>query len=264
MTKARRLHQIFAKDGKSLTLALDGYYFSTNTNGIDTVIKQMPQLIENGLDAVLVTYGLAKRYSEWFHDVGLVVRADISTSVYDSSVPNTASLLTVEDALRLGADGIIAMTFPGAHNEADTHQAAWALAKDADQWNLPFICESLPNGYAVTDKNSNDPYVIASAARIAVELGADIVKTRYSGGVDDGVIAEQAQVPVLALGGPKTKDVKAYLSFVKHCMDNGAKGVAVGRNIIQSENPAGLVAALNCLIHEDGEIDYAYQLYRNH
>lgn len=56
MSKERRLSRIFAKDGKSVTLALDGYYFSSNTNGIDNTIKQLPVLVENGLDCALVTW----------------------------------------------------------------------------------------------------------------------------------------------------------------------------------------------------------------
>ncbi len=49
MSKERRLSRIFAKDGKSVTLALDGYYFSTKTNGIDNTINQLPALVEHGL-----------------------------------------------------------------------------------------------------------------------------------------------------------------------------------------------------------------------
>ncbi|HDG7678495.1 TPA: phospho-2-dehydro-3-deoxyheptonate aldolase, partial [Klebsiella quasipneumoniae] len=48
MSKERRLARIFAKDGKSVTLALDGYYFSTKTNGIDNTINQLPALVEHG------------------------------------------------------------------------------------------------------------------------------------------------------------------------------------------------------------------------
>ena len=55
MSKERRLSRIFAKDGKSVTLALDGYYFSSKTNGIDNTINQLPTLVESGLDCALVT-----------------------------------------------------------------------------------------------------------------------------------------------------------------------------------------------------------------
>lgn len=84
-----------------------------------------------------------------------------------------------------------------------THIMAMQLAQAADRWNVPLIVESLPYGYPVTSDDSNNPAVIAASARIAVELGADVIKTRFTGTEDDRLIVEAAGVPVLALGGPK-------------------------------------------------------------
>lgn len=262
MPKTRRMNRIFAEDGKSITLALDGFHFSAKTEGIDETIALMPKLIESGLDAVLVTYGLAKAYAESFSRIGMLVRADVSTSIFDANVPGTIASLSVEDAVRLGADGIISMTFPGAVNEAESHQIAHQLARDADRWNMPFMCETLPYGYAVTNEASNDPNVIGTSARIGTELGADIIKTRFTGGAGDQKIVELADRPVLALGGPKTANIEDYFSFVKHCIDAGASGVAVGRNITQNKDPVGVVAGLNMLIHRGGSVKEAYDAYQ--
>lgn len=80
MSKERRLSRIFAKDGKSVTLALDGYYFSTKTNGIDNTINQLPALVEHGLDCALVTYGMLKNYREALNSV-LLCYASTARSV---------------------------------------------------------------------------------------------------------------------------------------------------------------------------------------
>jgi fructose-bisphosphate aldolase, class I len=141
MSKTRRMSRIFSNDGKSITLALDGYYFSTKTAGIDQTIALLPQLIKNGLDAVIVTYGMAKLYADSFTDVGLVVRADLSTSIFDARIPQTTDLHSVEDALKLGADSVISMTFPGADDEVASHKMAWDLAKAAEYWNVPYMCD---------------------------------------------------------------------------------------------------------------------------
>jgi fructose-bisphosphate aldolase, class I len=262
MSKTRRMSQIFSNDGKSITLALDGYYFSTKTEGIDQTIALLPQLIENGLDAVIVTYGIAKLYAESFTDVGLVVRADLSTSVFDARIPQTTDLLSVEDALKLGADSVISLTFPGADNEVVSHKIAWNLAKEADYWNVPYMCETLPYSYHVTSPESNQIETIAAAARIGTELGADIIKTRLTGDQEDVRIIDAAKRPVLVLGGPKTENILDYFKYVKHCMDVGAKGVAVGRNITLDENPIGVVAGLNRIIHQNGTAEQAYQAYQ--
>lgn len=261
MSKIRRMSRIFAKDGKSITLALDGYYFSNKTKRIDETIMNLNKLIDNGLDAVLVTYGMAKLYENVFKDIGMLVRADISTGVFDPSVPNTTGVLTVEEALELGADGVISMTFPGADNERQSHEIARKLARDADKWNIPFMCETLPYGYAVTSSESNCSEVIATGARLGTEIGADIIKTRFSGKPGDSEIVKAAKQPVLALGGPKTESIYDYFEFVKHCIDSGAKGVAVGRNVIMDEKPAGVVAGLNVIIHEMGTVEEANRAY---
>ncbi|MFC7395483.1 class I fructose-bisphosphate aldolase [Scopulibacillus cellulosilyticus] len=263
MSKTRRMSHIFASDGKSITLALDGFYFSTKTAGIDDTIAQLPKMIENGLDAVIVTYGMAKTYENALTQVGMIVRADMSTGIFDSNVPDTAGLITVEDALKLGADGVIAMTFPGAANEAASHQVARELAREADKWDMTLICETLPYGYTVTNKASNQPDVIAAGARLGTELGADIIKTRFSGESGDARIIRNAQRPVLALGGPKANHILDYFRFVEHCMDAGAKGVAVGRNVTENENPAGVVAGLNVIIHGNGSAEEAYEAFQS-
>ncbi|MDT1852777.1 phospho-2-dehydro-3-deoxyheptonate aldolase, partial [Acinetobacter baumannii] len=90
-------------------------------------------------------------------------------------------------------------------------------AQAADRWNVPLIVESLPYGYPVTSDDSNNPAIIAASARAAVELGADVIKTRFTGSPEDRLIVEAAGVPVLALGGPKP-GIDCYFKFVQHCM----------------------------------------------
>ena len=258
--KERRLSRIFAKDGKSVTLALDGYYFSSKTNGIDNTINQLPALVESGLDCALVTYGMLKNFREVFNCVPVVLRVDSTVNIFDNTVPDTTPVFSIEDALKVAAEGVVCMTFPGAFNEEKTHIMAMQLAQAADRWNVPLIVESLPYGYPVTSDDSNNPSVIAASARIAVELGADVIKTRFTGTEDDRLIVEAAGVPVLALGGPKT-GIDGYFKFVQHCMQVGAKGVAVGRNITQDPQPAKVVAGLNAIIHENATAEDAYSLY---
>jgi class I fructose-bisphosphate aldolase len=260
MSKRRRLSRIFAKDGKSVTLALDGYYFSTKTDGIDNTLRQLPSLVEQGLDCALVTYGMLKNFKDELNAVPIVLRVDGTVNIFDNTVPDTAQVFSVEDAIKVGAEGVVCMTFPGAFNEEKTHNLAMRLAQAADAWNLPLIVESLPYGYPVTSDDSNNPVVIAAAARAAVELGADIIKTRFSGSAEDRMIVEASGVPVLALGGPKT-GIDGYFTFVHHCMQMGAKGVAVGRNITQDPHPAKVVAGLNAIIHQGATPQDAYSLY---
>ncbi len=260
MQKTRRLNNIFAADGRSVSLALDGFGFTEKTDGVDIAARTVPDMIDCGLDNVLVTYGQAKNFATYFAGVGLTLRVDVTTGVYDSSVPDNMAAFDVSDALKVGADAVVMMNFPGAHNELSTNAFAADLARDGDEWGMPLMVETLPYGYPVTVPESNDPLKIATAARFSEELGADIIKTRYSGEDADKAIAENCTVPVLALGGPKT-DHESYFAFVEHCIKSGASGVAVGRNITQDAKPLAMVAALVALVHDDATAKQAMILY---
>lgn len=262
VSKTRRMSNIFAGDGKSVTLALDGFGFSARTNGVDHAARTVPEMAEHGLDNVLVTYGQAKNFADYFGGVGMCLRVDVTTGIFDPTVPDNMPAFNVTDALKVGADGVVIMNFPGAHNERATNEFAARLAQQCDAWNVPFMCESLPYGYPVTKPEAEYPEVVAAASRFSEELGADIVKTRFSGTDGDRLIVENCTVPVLALGGPKS-DHETYFAFVQHVMSCGAKGVAVGRNITQDPKPLAVVSALNALVHEEVTASEAMKIYRS-
>lgn len=264
MDKVRRLSHIFAKDGKTIIVALDGFGFSKNTDGVDYTVKNLKGLIDHGLDAALVTYGQAKMFEKELVDVTTILRVDGSVNVFDSSVPETTQFFGIRDALKLGAEGVVCMTFPGdPEREEFSHKMLSKLSQEAENWNVPVLAETLPYSYPVTTPESNDPVSISTAARLGAEYGADVVKTRMTGDIEtDKKIVANAKRPVVALGGPKT-DNETYFEFVKNLMNAGVKGVACGRNITKDPNPVGKVAALNALIHQNSSVKEALEVYNS-
>lgn len=259
--KTRRLSKLF-RNGRSLTLALDHHFFTDQTTGIDQAAKMVPALHEAGLDAVLVTKGLAKMYASELKDVGVYLRVDIATPIFSSTVPQVSPIATVEEALALGVEGIVCMTFPGSEHEYETHRLTSELSELADRWNLVLLVETLPYTYAVTSPESNSVQTIASATRIGVELGADVIKTRLTGTKEDRQIIEKTKKPVLVLGGPRTTDKESFFSFIEHSIQVGAKGVAIGRNIWGDEHPLGMVKALKQIIHHGQSAKEALNIYQ--
>ena len=244
MSKTRRMNRIFASDGRSVSLALDGFGFSEKTAGVDDAARKVPLMAEHGLDNVLVTYGQARNFAEYFTNVGLTLRVDTTTAVYDGSVPdNMPAFEYVTDALKFGADGVVIMNFPGAHNERWRRislRPAWS-AKSAD-WNVPLMCRHFR-----TDTPCNHPRVGRSGEDrngCALLGGARCRhhQDAFLGNYRDRLIVENCTVPVLAFGGPKS-DHETYFGFVQHVIACGAKGVAVGRNITHDPKPFAMVSA---------------------
>ena len=92
------------------------------------------------------------------------------------------------------------------------------------------------------------------AARLAAELGADVVKVPYptNGTVDDfRKIVESTFIPVIILGGAAMGDDAGLLKMVEDAMTAGAAGIAIGRNVWQHGNPAAIARSLNAVVHQD-------------
>jgi DhnA family fructose-bisphosphate aldolase class Ia len=110
------------------------------------------------------------------------------------------------------------------------------------------IVESVLWGTRVEDKK--DPERLAFGARMAVELGADAIKTEYTGDpVTMRQVIDGCPAPVLLLGGSKTNDPNALLNGTRAAIEAGAKGVIYGRNVWQADDPSAVAATLKEIIH---------------
>lgn len=259
--QSRRMQRLFADDGRSVMLALDAHNFSAAAQLVDAAVASVPEMAELGLDAVLVPYGIASRRVTELKDVGLVLRCDASTNVFDPAVPRTQLVNSALDAIQVDADAVVVMTFPGADHAADVQDATQDLAHEAGAYEMPLIVEALPYSYAGVGNPGAEPDVVATGARFAEELGADVIKTRLTGTDADKKIIAGVHAPVLALGGPKT-DLEGYLEYVGRCLDAGARGVAVGRNVVNDPNPVAKIAALTALIHGGSSVEAALRIYQ--
>ncbi|MCD6120266.1 MAG: fructose-bisphosphate aldolase, partial [Spirochaetales bacterium] len=116
--------------------------------------------------------------------------------------------------------------------------------------------EAMAKGGSV--KQSNDPDGIRLAARAAQEIGADIIKTYYTGNIDSfRKVTAGCPVPVLILGGQKTGDISVIFEEVHDSIEAGAAGIAIGRNIWQQGDTKKMVQAMCGLVHENWSAEQA-------
>jgi fructose-bisphosphate aldolase/2-amino-3,7-dideoxy-D-threo-hept-6-ulosonate synthase len=154
---------------------------------------------------------------------------------------------TVEEALRLGADGVSLHINVGGKEEPEMLEQLGRTADECHKWNMPLLAMMYPRGENI--KNPHDPEIVAHVARIGAELGADIVKTLYTGDIDSFTkIVKSTPVPVVIAGGPKAKTDEDVLQMTEDAMKAGAKGVTYGRNIFAHKNPDKIVDALAGII----------------
>jgi class I fructose-bisphosphate aldolase len=150
---------------------------------------------------------------------------------------------TVEEALRLGCDGVSIHVNVGAASEHHQLEDAGKVAMACNEWGVPLVTMAYPRGPKVT--NPHDPALLSHAARLAAELGADAVKVPYSGSpATFRDVVQGCPVPVLVAGGPKRGSFDDLLRDLKDARAAGAAGASIGRNVFQHPDPKAAVAAV--------------------
>ena len=108
------------------------------------------------------------------------------------------------------------------------------------------------------DLKSTDPEGVKLAARAAQEIGADIVKSYYTGDAESfRSVVEGCPAPVVILGGEKTADLSQLFTEVYDSLQAGGAGIAIGRNIWQHANPQAVVEAMVGLVHDGWTVKQA-------
>lgn len=254
----RRMNNIFRRNGKSVILAMDhgnGMNVLPEMNNPGEIIEKA---VANGVDGLLTTYGIATTYKKEIENIGLILRADGGTTQMAKSKDKSMDIVNnVESAIRIGADSMLCMGFPGASNEDITLKGLARLINDASKWNIPIGAEMLPRGFEPVE-DSRTWENIAFACRVGAEIGADYIKTQYTGNKETfKKVIEGCYKPVLVLGGGSSQDEIDLFQMVKDAMDAGASGVIIGRNIWKHPNPDKMCEAIVAIVHDDAAVDEA-------
>lgn len=261
-----RMNRLFhARSGRMLDVAIDHGFFGEPSflTGIEDAASAVATLVEARPDAIQLTPGLAPVLQSipGGDKPALVVRTDVA-NVYGNPLDETlfshAFPDAVEQAVRLDAACIVVnlLHLPG---RPDVREACirniMALRADATRFGMPLMIEPLVmqdnakagGGYMV----DGDVTKITALVRQARELGADIIKADPT---DDPleyhrVIEVAGSVPVLVRGGGRTTD-EELLTRTVAVLEQGARGIVYGRNIIQHPDPAGITSALMGILHD--------------
>ncbi|WP_306060933.1 class I fructose-bisphosphate aldolase [Natronococcus wangiae] len=251
------------RDGRVLILAMD--------HGLEHGpgdFKNVPDKLDpttvfdiathDAVTAMAVQKGVAEEYYPSYEDdVNLLAKINGTSNLWMGE-PDSAVNWSVEYAAELGADAVGFTVYSGSNHEVEMFEEFRDVQEQAREHDLPVVMWSYPRGQGV--KNDTKPSTISYATRIALELGADVAKVKYPGSKEAMAHAVRCAGGVKAVmsGGSKTSDHK-FLSTVEAVMDAGAKGLAVGRNVWQREDPTRLLDALEKIVHESETADTALE-----
>jgi len=210
---------------------------------------------------IVLHAGLAEKYESEIRDskVPLILKLNGTSELCTEEEPYSPQLYSVEDALELGATAVGYTVYSGSKYEDEMQKEFSRIIREAHRKGIPVIGWMYPRGKSLFDRRSasktlkialeeqeetnlaidETPSIVAYGARIGLELGADIVKVKYTGSPESFRWVVQSAFPtkVVMSGGPMTKTDEEFLSRVKDVLTAGAVGIAVGRNIWQRKDP---------------------------
>jgi DhnA family fructose-bisphosphate aldolase class Ia len=264
-----RLNRLFhPESGRALDVAIDHGIFGEHSvlAGIEDIASAVGTVVAAHPDAIQLTPGQA-RHLQSIPDRGkpaLVLRTDIA-NVYgqplDEHLFSAHFPDAVEQALRLDAVCIVANLIQ-LPDRPEIREACirtiQALKPQAERYGMPLMIEPL-----VMQDNAHGSYMVdgdtqkvVALVRQAVELGADLIKADPTSRLEDYhlVVEAASGLPLLVRGGGRVDD-RELLERTCAVLEQGARGIVYGRNIIQHASPAGITRALLAVLHEGASVD---------
>ena len=259
--KEVRLNRLInKKSGKFVGITVDHAIARGVLPGLVNIHETVRKVFEGQPDAMTMQKGIVEKvFGPYAGRMPFLLKAT-SFAPYHMNIDIPTA--DVEEAVRLGADGISVGVIVGGPEQKEqiTHLAR--ISKDAASYGMPLICHIYPRGSEITNKK--DPEVTAYAVRVAAELGVDLIKTNWNGSPDAFAKAVQScPAKVVLAGGSPGESLESYFRMTKDAMDIGVFGVTYGRFVFDDPNPAAVINAIKAIVHDGKDVKEAFEVYHS-
>lgn len=250
-----RLSRLFSEGKNAVVVAVDhGLYFGPLAGMID-----LPSVIQKvaSADAILMSPGMPAHCQAVFSKSGApacIIRLNWGSNyaaMWNYKHSYSVPMISVADAVAQGADLVIGSLSLKNPDEAEDAQNVEIFSDCVIQkraLGIPLIGEVYPTGGDDHEPEELQDQIYIGC-RIIAELGADLVKTFYTGKRFSEIVAA-TPVPILALGAKKLPKESDALGLANLAIEAGARGIVFGRNVIQSKEPERLLDALKEVVKE--------------
>jgi len=188
-------------------------------------------------NALVFQKGIAEKYKKEIKasKIPLIIKLNGKTKL-SKGEPISRQLCSVDEAIKLGADAVGYTIYIGSEHESVMMDEFADIERNAHKKKIPVVLWAYPRGKGV--KGKSKAKLMAYAARVGLEVGADIVKISYNGNIKDlkWAVKNAGKTKVVIAGGVKKGETQ-LLKQVKEIMNAGCTGLAIGRNVWQSKEP---------------------------
>lgn len=229
-----RMNRVFRPSRAALVVPIDHGLVWGRVPQLESPVEVLKRFLKEDVTGFMLSTGIVKQT-----EVELAnnpkARILAIDAFWPTSAPATgtgALVASVEDAVRLGVD-CVKMLLPWNVSDAEKVlycQRIGTVVSEAAKWRMPVMVEP------VFLNVPRSPEIVAAeleVARIAYDLGADIIKITFPGPDATAKLCAELDIPIVVAGGPLTGDVKSTLKDVTEAIAAGAQGVVVGRKVWQ-------------------------------
>lgn len=247
--KEIRLNRLFQKNNKRAVItALDHGVTCGTIHGIENLEDILTIIAESSSDAVILHKGNIRRFAHLLpKNIGIIMH--LSASLNFSKYANTKVLVaSVEEAVRFGVDAVSMHINLGHESDREMLSDLGKVSQQCSYYGMPLLVMMYPDFTDVSEEEKIER--IVHCIRLCEEMGVDIVKIPFMQNAGDmRKITKYAHIPVVMAGGENHNNGGKVLEVVKGAIENGLNGVSMGRNIFQSDDPAGYLEDLCNIVH---------------
>lgn len=247
--KMIRLNRLLGR-GKTIIVPLDDSLTAGPFDGLLDIGKTLEEINDSKANSILTYKGtFNNNIKVWNKKSGIL---NLSVSTIYSTTNHKRIINDVEQALIMGFDGVAVHVNITSQYEGKMLEDFGNISRICDYYNMPLLaimyprCESdkVINNYENLKRDEPQKYkeLVMHCVRIAVEVGADIIKTQYTGDCDSfrDVVAVSEGIPIVIAGSSLVEE-NIVIKNAKEAVSAGAQGICFGRNIFNRKNPRDLI-----------------------
>ena len=255
-----RLNRILRK-GRMLCIPMDHGISAYPEKGLDNMDQVVSSCISGGADAIVLQKGALSHFVETTGWSNFVCHVSVSTVNAGEKNQYKVRVANAEECLIRGASAVSAQINLGDSFEPEMIEEMGKLTGEALPLGLPTLGMIYPRGPMLKISEGDITRGVAHAARVAWELGCDVVKVPWTGDVESfKLVCQAVPIPVLISGGPRNISFIELLQIVELAISAGGSGVCIGRQIFGANDPESCVKALRAVVHDNSTFTEASKL----
>jgi fructose-bisphosphate aldolase, class I len=243
-----RMHRVLRADRAALVVPIDHGLVWGRVPQLEAPVEVMKRFLKEDVTGFMVSTGIVKASEVELAQNSQMARILAIDAFWPTSQPDKGTgvlVASVEDAVRLGVDCVKLLLPWNVNDEEKLHycQRIGTVVSEAAKWHMPVMVEPV---FLNTSRSAEIILAEMEVARVAYDLGADIIKITFPGPDATAKLCAELDIPIVVAGGPLSGDAESTLKDVSNAIAAGAQGVVVGRKVWQrpAEETSWLIAEM--------------------